>query len=98
TGARAGTRGPTRAPAGGGDDVAQAHARREDLADPDERVIAGGVAVLVVQLLQAVRVDDRDRQRRAVLLAPGQALAELLEEDAPVRQRGERIGRGGGLR
>lgn len=47
---------------GAGDEVAFPDPGLEDRADPDKRFVAGGVSEAVVQRLQPVRVDDRDRK------------------------------------
>ena len=61
----------------------------------DERVVAGRVAVAVVDLLEVVDVDHQRRERLAAAAGAGELVARALLERAPVEQAGERIGGGG---
>jgi hypothetical protein len=71
-----------------GHEIVTAHPGGEDLADAEDGLVAGGVPVPVVQLLQAVRVDDRHRKRGPILLAAREPLREGVTEDAAVREPG----------
>src|SRR5437773_5204690 len=72
------------------DEIAITNSLLEDRADPHQRFVAGRVAKAVVQRFEPVRVDDRDRERG--LVAAGELALEALEEAAPVRETGQRIG------
>ncbi len=78
------------------DQVAVPNALLEDRPYPNQGFVARRVAKVVVQGLQAVRVDDRDRQRSP--LATRDLSLEALEEGPPVRQPGQRVGGRRGLR
>ena len=70
--------------------VARTRSRRicGDLAD---QVVAGVVAEAVVDLLEAVDVDDHHRALAAVAGAEGDVLVELGAEAAAVEQPGQRV-------
>ena len=69
-------------------------ARRAARRDRPQQRVAGGVAERVVDVLEVVDVDERDRSGRA----GGAAARELVAEPAPVGEPGELVvvGRGGG--
>ena len=78
-----------------GDEVALPYSVLEYLADPHEGVVADRVAVSIVQRLEAVGVEDRHRERMAVVAR--KLGLEACEEAPPIRQAGEGIRRGRGL-
>ena len=53
--------------------------------------VAGGVAVLVVDGLQRIEIDDHDGQALAALVL-GEQPRELLHQVAAIREAGERVG------
>ena len=72
-----------------GDGVAAAHDAAEALADTDEERVAGVVAVRVVDRLEAVEVEEHDRERD--LTDDRERLVQLVLEQEPVAQPGQRI-------
>ena len=56
-----------------------------------EQLVAGGVAVQVVDLLEAVEVDDHDRQLAVARLHGGDAVLEVVLERGAVGQAGQRV-------
>ena len=60
-----------------------------------EDLVAGAVAVAVVDDLEVVEVADDHRHRRALRSARAQLDVEALLEAAAVEQAGERVGAGG---
>ena len=74
-----------------GDDVAGADRRAQPHGDLDEQAVAGVVADAVVDLLEAVEVDEQHAE-----MLPGARMAlervlELVDEDLAVGQPGERV-------
>jgi hypothetical protein len=78
------------------DDVRRAHARAQLLGDDLEDAVAERVAVLVVDLLEAVEVDEHQRQLAPVARGALDLGVERRLERASVGEAGERVG--GGLR
>ncbi len=74
-----------------GDDVGGAHPLAQDLGDLADQVVAGLVAEPVVDLLEAVDVDDHHRALAAVAGGEGDVTVELGAEAAAVQQPGERV-------
>ena len=62
------------------------------VADLREEEVAGVVAQGVVEVLEAVEVDDEERDRPAMALRRLQPLGELGGEGAAIDQAGERVG------
>ena len=69
---------------------------REDLRECDERVVAGRVAVEIVDLLEVVDVDQQRSEGLAAAPGARQLVPEPLADGAAVEQAGQRI-RGGGV-
>ena len=63
----------------------------EPLAERLERGVAGGMPVGVVDLLEAVEVDDDEREGPVVPEAAGDRHLEQAVEAAPVEEPGERV-------
>ena len=59
--------------------------------EPDQLAIAGLVAVVVVDLLEAVEVAEDERQRDALPLAPRELGLEAMHERAPIQESRERV-------
>ena len=76
-------RGPQHRPPGGG--------------GRGQQLVAGLVAVVVVEGLEAVEVEHRQAQVPAVAARPRDLALEVLVPHAPVRQAGQRVGARGGL-
>ena len=76
-----------------GRDVVLADGRHDRPADRAQDLVAGRVAVRVVEHLELVDVDHQDADRVARPAAAGEQAAELVEV-AAVRQAGQRVGRG----
>src|SRR3954454_25168609 len=57
----------------------------------DEHMVAGGVAVDVIDLLEAVQVGVHERDRSAGTSKPPTRLAQALEQEAAGRQPGENV-------
>jgi hypothetical protein len=81
-------------PAPAGDDVLAAEGAGEQAAEPAQDLVAGGVPVAVVDLLEVVEIEDREGQR--LVEAPGEAQVVLqqLRRPAPVGHAGEAVGLG----
>ena len=62
-----------------------------------EQLVAGLVAVVVVEGLEAVEVEHRQAQLPAVAARPRDLALEVLVPHAAVRQPGQRVGARGGL-
>jgi hypothetical protein len=62
--------------------------------DLDDEVVACGVAMLVVDRLQRIEIDDHDGEA-GVCLVIGDQARELLHEIAAVREAGEGVGEAG---
>ena len=56
-----------------------------------EQLVAGGMAVQVVDLLEAVEVDDHDRQLPVARLHGGDAVLQMVLERGAVGQAGQRV-------
>ncbi len=78
-----------------GDRVARPHARHQAPRERDEQLIADGVAVGVVDELEAIQVEEQDRASifRDTAAAPQREL-EVIEEHGSVGQPGQRIVQG----
>ena len=63
-----------------------------------EQRIAGGVAVLIVDRLEAVEIDIKQRRRRAVALDISQRALQLALEAAPVEDIEQRVDVGARLK
>jgi hypothetical protein len=79
------------------DDVALADVGDQALGDRLQRRVAGGVAVAVVDRLEAVEVEIDEAGRRAVALGEGLHAGQLAHEGAAVEQRGQRVAVGQAL-
>ena len=66
-------------------------------ADGEQHGIAAGVPKAVVDLLEAIEVDDENRERRAILLDFLDEAGEPLAQADAVHQAGEGIGLRGAL-
>ena len=77
-----------------GEDVVGPQDAAQARADLGEHGVAGVVAERVVELLEAVDVDDQQRQRLVAFARAGQVRAQLAAELAAVGQAGELVGRG----
>ena len=77
-----------------GEDVAGTQAGPPLPAQLGEHPISGGVPGTVVDLLEAVEVEHRDRQRRARAVGDRTLAGGEREEAAAVEQPGERVGVG----
>jgi hypothetical protein len=71
------------------DGVQRAQQRAQRDRDPAQDLVAGGVALAVVDLLEAVEVEDQQRQRPAVAGGVRQLGLGALGEAAPVQRAGE---------
>ena len=74
------------------DGVARAHDREEDRRDLGEDVVAGRVAVHVVDALEVVEVEHHERDGRLVGRGDEELLPEPLVERAVVPEAGQRVG------
>ena len=74
--------------------VLEAEARRQQPTERHEHMVADQVAVRVVDALEPVDVDERDRERPRVPAGLRQAAGERVEERAPRHAPGERIALG----
>ncbi len=74
-----------------GHQVALAQNARQPLRDLGEQPVAGRVPERVVDDLEVVEVDERDRNLTALSAAPLDRLAEPVHEDRAVRQVGEEV-------
>ena len=59
-----------------------------------QQPVAGLVAVLVVEGLEVVEVEQRQAQRAAVAAGTRELALEVLVPHAPVREPGQRVGAG----
>ncbi len=75
-----------------GQDVVAPDATAQPLGDLDQRRVAAGVAVGVVDPLEAVDVEQQHPGRAAVVRRRGQHRVQLLCEVAPVRDAGQLVG------
>jgi hypothetical protein len=73
------------------DDVALAHPTREQARNLDERLIAGLVAERVVDVLQAVQIDEQHRRTLAVTLNAVDQPLERAHEAAAVGKVDEEV-------
>ena len=73
------------------DEVARAHVAAQALRDFDQEGVAGGVAVAVVDLLEAVEVDEDAGELRAVAPRALDRLLERRREAHAVGEPGERV-------
>ena len=78
-------------PAEAADGIAFAQASAQPFRDFLEHAVAGFVAERVVDVLEAVEVDEQDRQLHAVPPRLGECVAEALTEHAAVGQPGELV-------
>ena len=74
-----------------GDDVGLADAVMQRAADRADDLVAGLVAAGVVDVLEAVEVEQEDRALAAVAGGVGDELGELLVEAAAVEELGQRV-------
>jgi hypothetical protein len=74
--------------------VGRTHDPFEATGDLHEQVVPGGVAEGVVDELEAVEVQEQHRHRPRPALRPGQRLAQLVHEQAAVRQPRQRVVQG----
>ena len=75
------------------EDVLLAHGAAQQGADLDQHLVGGVQAGAVVELAEAVDVDEGDGQRAVVALGARDLLGQALAEGAVVGQAGERVGR-----
>ena len=73
------------------DGVHHAQLPHQALGDLLQHLVAGGVAERVVDVLEAVQVDEHHRGLLAVALARGQRLGEPVFQQAAVGQPGQRV-------
>lgn len=73
------------------DGVAGAHRGLEPLGDLDQEPIARAVPERVVDDLEAVEVEEEDRQRQLAVRASLQGDRQPIHEERPVRQPGEPV-------
>ena len=71
--------------------VLRAQAVAQRAGDLDQGAVAGVVAVLIVDVLEAVEVDHRDRQLAAVAAGAADQPLEPGEDVAAVEQPGQRV-------
>jgi hypothetical protein len=74
-----------------GDGVVGPYAGQESLPDLDEEAVPGGVAEAVVDLLEAVEVQEQHRHRGAVASGPQQGVVDPVLEQGPVGERREAV-------
>jgi hypothetical protein len=74
-----------------GDNVSPAHPLPQDVRDLADQDIAGMVAEGVVDLLEAVDVDDHHRPLAAIASAERDVLVQLRAKAPPVEQPGQRV-------
>jgi hypothetical protein len=74
-----------------GDGVAGTDALAQTVSDLDQQVVTRGVAETVVDLFEAVRVEEQDGDRRAVRCPPGEGMLDPVLEQSPVGQACEGI-------
>ena len=74
-----------------GDDVGLAHALAQRAADGADDLVAGLVAARVVDVLEAVEVEQEQRAAAAVAGGVADELGQLLVEAAAVEQVGQRV-------
>ena len=74
-----------------GHGVAGPHAGVQALGHLDEQPVAGGVAEAVVDLLEAVQVEEQHGHRRRLALGPLEGVVDPVLEQGPVGQRGQRV-------
>src|SRR5207248_656137 len=75
--------------------VAGAGGTKERAAGCGQDEIAGGMAMAIVHVLEAIEVGDRERERRPVAVGAGALFGEAGVEVARVLERGELVGHGG---
>ena len=73
------------------DDVLLAHARAQPRGEPAQHVVARAVAVAVVERLEAVGVEDHDRELLVVAAGAAEQRVELADGEAAVRDPGELV-------
>jgi hypothetical protein len=79
-------------PAEAGDDVLGAYRLAEPVGDAGEQAVPGGVTVGVVDVLEPVQVDEQHRRvRLGGPREPGQRVVQVLQEQAPGGQAGDRV-------
>ena len=64
---------------------------RQRLGDPDDELVAGGVAEAVVDVFEVVEVDEQQRAARVVAAHVRELVLERALEAAAVEQPGERV-------
>ena len=74
-----------------GHGVAGPHAGVQALGHLDEQPVPGGVAEAVVDLLEAVQVEEQHRHRGRLALGPLEGVVDPVLEQGPVGQRGQRV-------
>ena len=77
-----------------GDRVGGSKALGEPLCDPAEHQVADVMPPGIIDPLEAVEVDEEDREARRVPRGPHQELVQAVEHEIAVRQPGERVVRG----
>jgi hypothetical protein len=75
-------------------DIHFADARGEPLGDFPQKKVAGRMAKRVVQLLEVVEIHEKQRPLEVPPRVDGHALAQLLQQQAPVGQPGQRVEEG----
>ena len=69
-----------------GDGVLPTDGRGEPLADFDEELVAGVVPEAVVHDLEAVEVDEQDREHRVTVAEAGERVMQAIDHQGAVRQ------------
>ena len=64
------------------------------VANQAQAIVAGGVAIGVVEPLEVVHVEHDERDRSSIAGCPGKFVRQLLVEMAAVAQSGQRVGTG----
>ena len=66
------------------DEIAGPDRRAQALADDAEHLVAGRVTVPVVDILEAIQIEEHDRQHRARTTGPFESPAELYQRRLPI--------------
>ena len=74
-----------------GDQLVAADHRAQPVGDLDQQLVAGRMAVNVVDRLEAVEVDAEDGERLAGVGGAGDGAGEMVVEHRPVGQAGQRV-------
>ena len=74
-----------------GQRVAWTHGEDQPLSDGHEQLVADGVAIQVVHLLEAVEIREEDRSPVARPSPPANGRVEPLDQEGPIGQTGQRV-------